>query len=121
MTASQREISEKRGVNISPGPIEDVLMEHSGIAEVVVIGYPDERLGERICAVLVRSAGAPSDLGLIAYCRDKGLPKRQWPELMAVWDELPRNAGGKVQKRVVRDILVNESKEQDNVVALGRE
>lgn len=121
ITGRLKDLIIRGGVNISPGPIEDVLMEHPGIAEVVVIGYPDERLGERICAVLVPSEGAPSELGLLAYCRDKGLPRRQWPELMAVWDELPRNAGGKVQKRVVRDLLVNESKEQDNVVALGRE
>lgn len=107
ITGRLKDLIIRGGVNISPIRIEDVLAEHPHVAEVAVVGYPDERLGERICAAIVLAPNAPPDLDLLGHCRRKGLPRRQWPEFVAVVDQLPRNAGGKVQKPLVRQLLAD--------------
>ncbi|MDQ1696811.1 MAG: cyclohexanecarboxylate-CoA ligase, partial [Frankiaceae bacterium] len=90
------------GVNISPARLEDCLAAHPGVREVAVIGSHDERLGERICAVVVASDPGLDLEKLVAWASQEGLPRRQWPERLIIVDSLPRTPAGKVRKDDLR-------------------
>jgi len=88
---------------VYPAEVESTLFKLEGLADVAVIGLPDERWGEIGCAVVVKAPDAslePDDV--IDYCRDK-LAKFKIPARVEFIDELPRNATGKVLKRVLRE------------------
>ncbi|MBX7453939.1 AMP-binding protein [Mycolicibacterium sp. 3033] len=90
--------------NISALEIEGVLASHPAVADVAVIGVPDRRTGERVCAVVVVRPGAELTLEVIAaHCRDVGLSKHKSPERLEVVAELPRNLTGKVLKNALRE------------------
>jgi acyl-CoA synthetase (AMP-forming)/AMP-acid ligase II len=90
------------GVNVYPREIEEVLHGHPGVADVAVIGRPDEKWGERVVAVIVaRGPGRPSPEELIAYCRGQ-LASFKLPKEIVYLDSLPRNAAGKILKRELR-------------------
>ncbi|WP_220182924.1 class I adenylate-forming enzyme family protein [Sphaerisporangium album] len=92
------------GVNISAAELEGLLGGHPAVVEVAVIGYPDEVLGERVCAVVV--ARDDVDLGaLVDFLRDKGLASYKLPERLVLVEALPRNAVGKILKRDLRERL----------------
>lgn len=88
------------GVNVYPAEVENALDAHPSVAEVAVIGVPDEEWGEAVCAVAV-SAGDldPDDLMRFAAERLSG-PKR--PKRVVIVDELPKTGTGKVLKRDLR-------------------
>jgi len=91
------------GFNAYPAEIEQVLARHPGVAEVAVVGVPDERLGEVGRAFVVPRTAAPvEEAELIAYCRDK-LANYKVPRSVVFVESLPRNASGKVTKQVLRD------------------
>ena len=107
ITGRAKDLIIRGGVNISPVPVEDALAAFPGVRAVAVVGYPDERLGERICAVVETAGGEPAELGaLTAFLRDRGLPKRLWPELVRTVGEFPRTAAGKIRKLDLRDRIV---------------
>jgi fatty-acyl-CoA synthase len=73
------------------------------VSDVAVVGVPDPRWVETPLAFVVAAAGATVDEHeLIAHCRDR-LASYKKPSAIVVVDELPRNAGGKVLKRVLRE------------------
>ncbi|WP_293010549.1 AMP-binding protein [Mycobacterium sp.] len=89
--------------NISALEIEEVLVTHPAVADVAVVGVPDSRTGERVCAVVVPVAGATVELSALAeHCRVKGLSRHKSPERLEVVDALPRNLTGKVLKADLR-------------------
>ena len=95
------------GENVYPAEVESVLFKLDGIADVAVIGVPDPRWDEVGCAVVVAGPGADLDEdAVIGFCRDK-LARYKIPKQVAFIDELPRNATGKVLKRVLREQLVS--------------
>lgn len=94
------------GVNIFPREIEEVIAKHGPIDEVAVIGVPDEGYGERIVAFVTSKAGASIDLPTLeAHARD-GVAKHKMPREWHVVEALPRNPGGKILKRQIRDEYV---------------
>ncbi len=91
------------GHNINPGQIEEVLMRHAKIADAVVIPIQHDVLGEIACAVVVgASLKDPPGLDeLNQFILAAGLAVWCQPERLLVIDDLPRNAGGKVDKRAL--------------------
>lgn len=90
--------------NISALEIEGVLASHPAVADVAVIGVPDERTGERVCAVVVACPGATVTLSSVSeHCQARGLSKHKTPERLEIVDVLPRNLTGKVLKTKLRD------------------
>jgi len=84
------------GANVYPAEVERVLLEHPSVASGAVLGVPDERLGERVVAVVEPVSGTNVDVdGLRAHLLEH-LAKYKVPEQIAVVDALPRNAMGKI-------------------------
>ena len=94
------------GVNIYPQETENLLSAHPAVADVAVIGVPNEDLGEEVKAVvqLADPAAAGPELAqeLIGYCRDR-LAHFKCPRTIDFVPELPRSATGKLYKRLLRD------------------
>lgn len=91
------------GTNIFPAEIEHLVSQHPAVADVAIVGVPDDRLGERACAVIVPVAGATVDLdGLCAFLRDREVAVVKLPEELVLVPTLPTNAGGKIDKAQVR-------------------
>ncbi|MCI5074200.1 long-chain-fatty-acid--CoA ligase [Oricola sp.] len=91
------------GTNIYPNEIESALLEHDDILDVAVIGVPHEKWGEAALAICVTRSGntLPAD-ALIGFCRDR-LGGYKIPRQYEFVRELPRNASGKILKRVLRE------------------
>jgi len=103
VTGRAKDIIIRNGENISPKEIEDILVSHVGIAEIAVVGVPDERTGERACAVIVASDQPAPDLaGLRELLMHKGVAKFKVPEQVEIWESLPKNDAGKVLKHQIR-------------------
>ncbi|WP_158970759.1 long-chain-fatty-acid--CoA ligase [Chachezhania sediminis] len=91
------------GENIYPVEVENALSEHRDIAECAVIGVPDVKYGETVMAVCVMRAGASLTADdVIAHCRQH-IGGYKVPRKVTFLDALPRNASGKVLKRVLRE------------------
>ncbi len=105
LTGRLKDIIIRGGVNISPVPIENAIAAHPDVKRVAVIGQSDERLGERICAVVVPGDHAPSLEELNAWLRDQGVSERKLPESLVVVDDMPVTAAGKIRKVDLRRSL----------------
>jgi len=106
-----KDIIIRNGENISPKEIEDLLVEHPGIAEVTVVGVPDRRTGERACAVIIpRKRPAPDLESLQAFLLGRGVAVFKFPEEVFVWEALPKNDAGKVLKYEIRAQLMRQVK-----------
>jgi non-ribosomal peptide synthetase component E (peptide arylation enzyme) len=87
------------GQNVNPGAIEEILLRHPSVAEVAIVAFEDAVLGERIAAcVVVKAEAALSLESLKLLVRETGLAAWHQPELLVPMSELPRNAGGKIDK-----------------------
>ena len=109
VTGRAKDVIIRNGENISAKEVEDLLADHPGIAEIAVVGLPDDRTGERACAVIV-PAGEPGEstpdvANLLALLQSKGVAKFKAPEQVVIWDALPKNDAGKILKHQIRAVL----------------
>ena len=88
------------GENIHPVEVEDVLAGHPGVREVAVVGPPDDRLGQRVVAIVVGEATAEE---LDAHCLASQLARFKRPREYRFVAALPKSASGKILRRILRD------------------
>jgi cyclohexanecarboxylate-CoA ligase len=103
ITDRKKDIIIRGGENISSKEVEDVLAEHPAVAEVAVIGVPDERYGERVLAFVVLRIGSSltlEDVGV--HFSAAGVARQKTPERVQFVDALPRTAAGKAKKDELR-------------------
>lgn len=94
------------GMNIAPAELETMIASHPDIAEVAVVGYPDDVLGERICAVVAPKPDAVITLqDIIDHLRSQEIATYKLPERLDLRAALPRNPVGKILKRELRQEL----------------
>ena len=89
------------GENMSPGEIEDVLRAHPNVADVAVLGVPDDYWGERVAAVVVPKNGNPSTEELAAWVKAR-LRSTKTPEVWEFREVLPYNDTGKLLRRLLK-------------------
>jgi acyl-CoA synthetase (AMP-forming)/AMP-acid ligase II len=109
ITDRLKDIIIRGGENVSAVEVEEVVAHVPGIAEVVVVAAPDDRYGERVCAVVrpLDPASPPNLDDIRAAVGRAGLARQKWPEQLVVVDDLPRTPSGKVQKAVLRRRLAD--------------
>jgi acyl-CoA synthetase (AMP-forming)/AMP-acid ligase II len=96
------------GINVYPREVEEVLLRHPRVADVAVIGVPDSYWGEAVTAVVVARSGAPvTSEDIVGYCEGK-LASFKHPRAVVMLEQLPRNAAGKVLKRVLRETVAQQ-------------
>ena len=104
VTGRIKDVIIRGGVNISSLEVENVLLMHPKIREAAVVGMPDPRLGERICAyvVLRKPEAGLTFAELCAFMERQDIMKQKFPERLEVVKVLPRTASGKVRKAWLR-------------------
>lgn len=106
VTGRLKDIIIRNAENISALEIEDTLLRHPDIADVAVVGLPDPKTGERVCAAIVVGAGKTLDVATVAaFCQSHGLAKYKCPEAVTLVQSLPRNSMGKLLKQDIRAAL----------------
>ncbi|RJG52177.1 AMP-binding protein [Sphingobium terrigena] len=96
------------GENIYPREIEEYLYRHDAVEDVQVIGVPDARFGEEICAcVRIRSGKHLTEQDMIAFCRGQ-IAHYKIPRYVIFLDSYPMTITGKVQKHVLREMIIDE-------------
>ena len=98
------------GENMSPGEIEDVLRAHPNVADVAVLGVPDNEWGEKVAAVVVVKNGQPSSDELAAWVKAR-LRSSKTPEIWEFREILPYNDTGKLLRRVLKTELTKPAGE----------
>ncbi|MEV6959905.1 acyl-CoA synthetase [Streptomyces sp. NPDC051207] len=96
-----KDVINSGGVLVASRQVEDALYTHDSVAEVAVVGLPDDHWIEAVTAVVV-PRGEVTEEDLIAHAREK-LPAFKAPKRVMFVPELPRNASGKILKRELRD------------------
>ena len=92
------------GLNVYPKEVESVINEIEGVIESAVIGLPHDDLGEKVVAVIVRKKDSKITEGELISSLKSEIAGFKVPKNIILIEELPRNAMGKVQKNILRDI-----------------
>jgi cyclohexanecarboxylate-CoA ligase len=100
-----KDIIIRGGENVPVFDIENLMFKLPSVLSVAIVGYPDQRLGERACAFVVLRPGATLDLATVqAHMAEHKVAKQYWPERIELVDDLPKTPAGKVQKYQLREI-----------------
>ena len=91
------------GENVPVAEVEDLLLRHPAVDEIAVIAMPDERLGERACAVVASQEPGLTLADLTSTLDAAGMAKQFWPEQLVLMDEMPHTPSGKIQKFKLRE------------------
>ncbi|MER6262933.1 long-chain fatty acid--CoA ligase [Streptomyces sp900105245] len=98
----KKDVIIRGGYNVYPREVEEVLMRHPGIAQVAVIGLPDELHGEEVCAVVVPAPGTAPDAAAIIEWSKEHLGRHKYPRRVEITDAMPLGPSMKVLKRELR-------------------
>ncbi len=102
------------GENVSSIEVEDVVFSHPAVAEVAVIGIPDDKWGELVTAIVVVAEGEQvTEADIIAHCKAR-IAGYKAPKRVEFRDQLARTATGKVQKFKLRESFWKDSERQIN-------
>lgn len=93
--------------NIPVIEVENVLFKHPSIQTIALVGYPDERLGEKACAFVIVKEGKSFDFNeMTRFLEENHLARQYFPERLEIRDTLPATASGKIQKFNLRKMLL---------------
>jgi cyclohexanecarboxylate-CoA ligase len=107
LSGRTKDIIIRGGENIPVAEIETLIYQHPTVLDVAVVGYPDERLGERACAVVACKPRETMDLpGLTSFLLDHGMSKHFLPERIELVEALPKTMSGKIKKAELRQWLI---------------
>lgn len=99
ITGRVKDVINRGGIKINPTDVENFLQAHSAIVLAAIVPFPDEILGERICAIVTLSPGASITFEeMTAYLAENGVAKMRWPERLEIVDEMPLTPTRKIQK-----------------------
>ncbi len=100
ITGRLKDVVIRNGENIAAAEVEELVRLHPAVADAVVVGLPDARTGERLCAIVEPRPGHQGlDVARLAvHLEAQGLRRQAWPEQVEVVSLLPRTATGKVDK-----------------------
>lgn len=106
ITGRSKDVIIRGGENIPVVEIESLLYRHPDIAMAAIVAYPDERLGERACAVVVPRPGRSIDLpSIVEFLKGQKVAVQYIPERLVVRDAMPSTPTGKIQKFKLREML----------------
>jgi cyclohexanecarboxylate-CoA ligase len=110
ITGRSKDIVIRGGMNISAREVEEHLLRHPAISNAAVVGMPDERLGEKVCAYVVPAEpDAVLTLETVtSYLREHKVAVQKLPERLEVVAALPMTATGKIQKHLLRDQIATK-------------
>jgi len=95
------------GFNVYPREVEEIIAQHPSVAQVAVVGMPDDHYGEEIHAVVVCAAGQSVDSDeLLIWCQER-VGKHKYPRVVHIVESLPVGPSGKVLKRVIVEDLAH--------------
>ena len=113
ITGRSKDIIIRGGENIPVVEIENVLYRHPAVRDVAIVGYPDQRLGERACAfATLRPGQSLSFADMIAFLEEQKVARQYFPERLRIVDEMPRTPSGKIQKFRLREVAREPSDQQ---------
>ena len=115
----KKEMIIRGGANIYPREIEEVLYQHPKVRDAAVVGVPDARLGERVCACIVPKEGEVFEFEEMRAFLEPNIAKYKVPEFLEIVAELPRTPTGKVQKTPLREIVLKRWAAQAPKLARG--
>jgi len=96
------------GENIPVAEIETMLYRHPAIAMAAIVAYPDDRLGERACAIVTTKPGQSIDLpSVIDFLKAQKITLQYIPERLVALDAMPMTPSGKIQKFKLRQMLLD--------------
>jgi cyclohexanecarboxylate-CoA ligase len=106
ITGRSKDVIIRGGENIPVVEIESLLYKHPAVAMAAIVAYPDERLGERACAVVVPKPGQSFDMPtMVAYLKEQQVAIQYIPERLEVRQAMPSTPSGKIQKFKLREDL----------------
>ncbi len=106
ISGRSKDVIIRGGENIPVFEIEALLYRHPAVAQVAIVAYPDERLGERACAIVVPKPGQSIDFtGMVEFLKAQKVAVQYIPERLIVRDAMPATPSGKIQKFKLRDML----------------
>ena len=104
ITGRSKDVIIRGGENIPVVEIESLLYKHPAVAMAAIVAYPDERLGERACAVVVPRAGQSIDLAEVQrFLKEQKVAIQYMPERLIVQEAMPATPSGKIQKFKLRE------------------
>ncbi len=106
VTGRRKEVILRKGEKVSAREVEEVLAGCPGVAEVAVLGVPDPRSGERVCAVVRLLPGTALTLAEVCgFLTARGVARWKHPEQLAIVQAMPRTESGKVHRAALRELL----------------
>ncbi|WP_374408590.1 cyclohexanecarboxylate-CoA ligase [Hydrogenophaga sp.] len=106
ITGRSKDVIIRGGENIPVVEVEALLYRHPAVAMAAVVAYPDERLGERACAMVVPKPGQNVDLpSIVEFMKSQKVANQYIPERLEVLDAMPATPSGKIQKFKLRELL----------------
>jgi len=113
ITGRSKDVIIRGGENIPVVEVEAMLYRHPAVAMAAVVAYPDERLGERACAIVVPKPGQSLTMEeMVAYFKSQKVAVQYIPERLEVLSNMPATPSGKIQKFKLRELLRSKTSAQ---------